>query len=555
MSRRISLFLLAVTAAAMATGINHGYLFGPDEPREAEIARETLRDGRWIVPRLCGLPFLEKPPLYYDLVALAYAAAGRATPPAARAVSVLFGAVMLAAAFLLARRWRGTPAAWLALLVLLTMPRFWRYSRVILLDIAVGAFCSCALASFGWGLIAPPGRGRRLLPILTAFFSACAFLTKGLVAVFSVALVILAFCAAARRWRDARALLSPAPAVIFLAPVCAWLALFYREGGVPYLYEHFVNNILGRFFQVPFELSGTRFFHTDLGHRLPWHFYIAVLPEVFGPWLILLPFAAWRAAAAARSGGRGGGPFAGYLLAWAFLPIVVFSFSGIKERTYILPSYTAVALLVAGRLDEWLSARAEDAWAAAWWMWAVIPAAAVSLASPLLSARATIAAAAIPAIPVVWAAAAAAAGRRLGAALFPLISLMLCALVVSTAPPVVLLRHARKCLHGLAEETWKIVGDRPLYLYRPGDNVRGTVCFYADRTVPEFDRPEDLRPALGGAVTAFVIMEQGNLDALSADPRFRGVLHLVPAGAFAADPDNRLLADRAEWMDGRSGRE
>ena len=79
MSRRLSLFLLAVTAVAMATGVYHGYLFGPDEPREAEIARETLRDGRWIVPRLCGLPFLEKPPLYYDLVALAYAAAGRAT--------------------------------------------------------------------------------------------------------------------------------------------------------------------------------------------------------------------------------------------------------------------------------------------------------------------------------------------------------------------------------------------------------------------------------------------------------------------------------------------
>ena len=68
----------------------------------------------------------------------------------------------------------------------------------------------------------------------------------------------------------------------------------------------------------------------------------------------------------------------------------------------------------------------------------------------------------------------------------------------------------------------------------------------------------ELRPdqeELAPAVTAFVIMEQGNLDALSADPRFRGVLHLVPAGAFAADPDNRLLADRAEWMDGRAGRE
>lgn len=547
MSQRISIFLLAVVTAAMATGINHRYLFGPDEPREAEIARETLRDGHWIVPRLCGLPFLEKPPLYYDLAALAYAAAGRVTPPAARAVSVLFGALMLAAAFLLARRRRGPRFAWLALLVLLTMPRFWRYSHVILLDIAVGAFCSCALACFGAGLIDPGERARRLLPLLIAFFSACAFLTKGLVAVVIIAIVIVPFCVAARRWGELRRLLSPLPILVFLAPVCAWLVLFYREGGVPYLYEQFVNNTLGRFFQVPFELPDARFFHTDLGHHLPWYFYLEVLPEILGPWTALLPFAAWGAVAAMRAAGRGEATFTGYLIAWAFLPVIVFSFSGIKERTYILPSYTAMALLIAGWIAEKASPREEELWGSVVWMGMAFPVAALALVSPLLSARAVLTAAALLLVLPVGAAVAAAARGRFGAAVFPLVSLTLCALVVFTAPPVARACHAKKCLFDLARETWEIVGDRTLYLYRPSDNVRGTVCFYADRTLREFDRPEDLLPSLGGPETVFVIMEQGNVDALSADPRFRGLLHLVPARTFASDPDNRILANKAEW--------
>ena len=553
MPRKTSLLLAAVVTAAMATGVNHRYLFGPDEPREAEIPRETLRGGHWIVPRLCGLPFLEKPPLYYDLVALSYAATGRVSPPAARAVSVFFGAAMLTSAFLLARRWRGTPAAWLVLLVLLTMPRFWRYSHVILLDIAVGAFCSCALACFGWGLIGDSGDRRRLLPSLCAFFSACAFLTKGFVAVFTIAVIILAFCAATRRWGALRELLSPLPLLIFLVPVSVWLALFYREGGIPYLYEHFVNNILGRFLHVHFELPDARFFHTDLGHRLPWYFYLEVLPEIMGPWVLFLPFAAWRAVTSLRKSGRGDAQFIGLLLVWAFLPISIFSFSGIKERSYILPSYTAMAMLIGAWLIDTTSPHEEETWRGAAWMGMVFPVAALSLVSPLLSARSVLLIAAVLVLPMAGACAAAAARRRFAAALFPLVALTLCTLIVSTAPSVARVFHRKKCLFDLARETWDIVGDRAIYLYRPSDNIRGYVPFYADRTLRELDRAEELRAVLGGPSTTFVIMEQGNLDALSANPSFRGLLHLIPTPAFGADPDNRLLADREGWQRKRSG--
>ena len=51
-------------------------LFEPDEGRYAQIPREMLEAGDWIVPTLQGQPYLDKPPLFYWLVMLAYSAFG-----------------------------------------------------------------------------------------------------------------------------------------------------------------------------------------------------------------------------------------------------------------------------------------------------------------------------------------------------------------------------------------------------------------------------------------------------------------------------------------------
>src|SRR5580704_3637006 len=64
------------------------YLFEPDEGRYAEIPREMLERGDWIVPYLQGEPYLDKPPLLYWLVMLSYQVFG-ISDAAARLVPAL----------------------------------------------------------------------------------------------------------------------------------------------------------------------------------------------------------------------------------------------------------------------------------------------------------------------------------------------------------------------------------------------------------------------------------------------------------------------------------
>ncbi|MCX6357251.1 MAG: glycosyltransferase family 39 protein [Candidatus Aureabacteria bacterium] len=544
MDRRITALCIIAIALAFTAGVRHPYLFGPDEPREAEIARETLVEGRWVTPHLCGLPFLEKPPLYYDCVAAAYRAAGRITPSVARSVSLLWGALMLAAVFTLGYRWRGAQTAWLATLVLLTMPRFWRYSHTILLDIAVGALCSWALTVFALAAIWKSGRReRRPLIIILALLAAAAFLTKGVVALFTIALIVIAFALIEKNGALLRELCAPLPFLAFAAPVALWLALYYREGGIGYLHEHFVNNILGRFLQRHFELPGVRYYHTDLGHRMPWYFYLQRLPEIVGPWLPILPIAAWRAwRGARRDPSAAEGQLLSFLMIWAFLPAIVFSFSGIKERTYILPSYSAMALLVGGWLDGALAPRTGP-WRGAGWLWIVIPCALATHLSGRWGLVPLVIIAAAALLPGIAFCMTALSDRRWRETAWAAIAVLLAGTVLSSSPPLMYRHYARKCFHEMSRETWAIVGVNPLYFYRPGDNVRGSISFYGNRTIPELDIPDALLAALRRPERVYVIMEEGNYLELVRDRQFSGLLNMIHTPSFDRAPANRLLTN------------
>src|SRR5262245_57454138 len=78
-------------------------LLPPDDLREAEVAREMWQGRDYVVPHLAGRPFVEKPPGFSAVVALAYGLVGAPSAAAARTVVVVFALATLAAVFLCAR--------------------------------------------------------------------------------------------------------------------------------------------------------------------------------------------------------------------------------------------------------------------------------------------------------------------------------------------------------------------------------------------------------------------------------------------------------------------
>ena len=150
--------VLFAGVVVLFTGLGGPDLFNPDEPREAEMAREMLVSGNRLVPRLNGEPFLEKPPLFYWLVTASYQVAGGPGESAARLVPALSGLGCVMLTWWLARDLIGPSAGVLAALVLLTAFEFFWIARRCMIDMPLTLAVLVACIAFHRTLI---GRGRR----------------------------------------------------------------------------------------------------------------------------------------------------------------------------------------------------------------------------------------------------------------------------------------------------------------------------------------------------------------------------------------------------------
>lgn len=534
-SRRLFLWLAALILLTMSVNTFHRCLWGPDEPREAEIARETLIDGRWVTPHFDQIPFVEKPPLYYDCAAAAFRAA-RALggqefePGAARLVSALFGAVMLLATAIFAWRKFGAFAAFTACAVCIAMPQFYRAAHWILVDIAVGTFVTAALVLYGFMALEKPKSNT--LHALFFLCAAAAFLTKGTVTLVYLGIVIVPYWIWKRRALPCKLNWT---LLFFLIPVGLWIWAFYREGGVYYLHEHFVNNIIGRFLHRDMHLPGSPITVFDVGNASRWSFYLERSPNMFGGALLLLPpiFAALCRALklpffAVRLPERAGRIYDAltaprreisaeerdllvYLAFWSFLPIFFFSLPAIKEVTYLLPSYAGIALLVGWYCRErFPSVRPEmtDVLRALFLPTALFAAAAQL--GTLLSARGCYLLFAAAAGVLLALFAAAVRRRNTVRIIFLVLAGAVGAVLLGNTPAVMrTTRLHRKCYHDLVPEVWRAVGERRLFLYGGDESIRGSVPFYGNRPVTILPELEDLRRQLAQPGAQAVMMERG----------------------------------------------
>ena len=268
--RRFSLVLVLFLPAALLYPNRGFHLLEPDEGRYAQIPREMLETGEWIVPTLQGEAYLDKPPLTYWLVAISYRLFG-VSPESARLVPAICVHFTILLVYLIGRRSVGERSALWAALLLAVAPGFVGIARLLLLD---GLLVLCITASVLCGFEAVrTGRLKLEWWLASAIASGFGFLTKGPISEVLLFVPLFAF-----GWlthggvaRIKHYLLFFA--IVFLVNLPWYVAIYLRE---PAFLRHFFweHNVM-RFLQ-PFDHLQPVWYYAPilLGGLLPGTFLV-----------------------------------------------------------------------------------------------------------------------------------------------------------------------------------------------------------------------------------------------------------------------------------------
>ena len=332
-SQRLLAFALLLLAAVVWFEPAGSSLAEPDETRYAEIPREMLAAGDLVVPRLNGVPYLEKPPLLYWSNAGSFVLFGQ-TPWAARLPTRLAGCgSALLMLFFVGGIW-GRATGLAAAAIYLLAPMGFLFSRVNLTDGMLSFFFALTLFLARAALLRrSEGRPALLLAAGAGAAAAGAFLSKGLIGLVLPGAILFVWCLATRRLKSLVTLgLFPALPV-FLVLSLPWLLA--AQARVPgFLQFFFVHEHFQRFATAEARRPG------------PVYYFLGVFAAGFLP---ALPFLAEAFRGLGRiSRWRDEHPDVLFFAMWLAVVFLFFSVSRSKLPPYLLPAFPAAAAL-AGR--------------------------------------------------------------------------------------------------------------------------------------------------------------------------------------------------------------
>ena len=307
-----------------------------------------LRSGDWVTLTHEGKPYYDKPAPYFWLLALGFRLSGLHEFPA-RLPSALAAALTVAVVYLWASLCGGLERGFWAGMVLATSMEFVFVGRIARVDMLLTFFFSAALFSFlRWY---QHGQGRMWLWFFYLFM-ALGVLAKGPVGLLLPLLIVAITVGLRRRWALFREMDLLRGMIIVVLVAGPWYLLAAIRDP-EYIWAFLWNHNVARYFIIT---AGVK-------HPEPIYYFLPVLTLGYLPWSLFLPPVIYDFWMRRKEEDREEILF---LLVWAVVVFVFFSFSRNKLAGYILPLFPPLALLTGGFLHRFREARAVSKWMRLW---------------------------------------------------------------------------------------------------------------------------------------------------------------------------------------------
>jgi 4-amino-4-deoxy-L-arabinose transferase-like glycosyltransferase len=475
-------------------------LMDPDEAHYAELTREMLRSGSWLVPLLDGLPYIDKPVLFHWLQGAAMALLGE-SELAARLPSALAAIGLVAATRWLGIALFGKVAGEWGAIMFATIPATFALASIALLDMVYTSFLFGAIGCLLIATREPrPATERAGYAWLTL-----AVMTKGPVALLLTTMFLGAAWLAGGELR-ARVQRLHWKAGLCLVALAAspWFVWMYARFGDQFIQGYLLAGNL-YYFTQPESFSGRAISHA---------YYARVFAGAFFPWSAVIVGRAADLALSRRSR-QGLGTDEKLLWLWAAIVIGFFSLARFKLDHYIFPAAPALCLIAA---KAWHDAALGDGRAARGTRWMVMAVGAALVAGGTFASLALFeldlelpeAAILLPialtlgGVAILWAFAAV-EWRFPPTPRVPVVTLLAVhALIVTVGFPT--LERTRPTQLIASQLQQRTAPDVPAGIYRL-EQWRSSLRYYAQRPLARLSTPEDLHAfvALGRPVYVFMV--------------------------------------------------